>query len=125
MIMKEKKAAIYVPVSTAEQDTEMQETELRQYVESRGGRQLLSYTFVWESLRDAAQQANIGHVSSRVVRHTYRSWLDSIGTPVGMQQNLMRHADIRTTMNIYGDAATADMRNAHEKVFRLVLPKAI
>jgi len=27
--MKEKKAAIYVRVSTAEQDTEMQETELR------------------------------------------------------------------------------------------------
>jgi DNA invertase Pin-like site-specific DNA recombinase len=36
MTMKEKKAAIYVRVSTAEQDTEMQETELRQYVESRG-----------------------------------------------------------------------------------------
>jgi DNA invertase Pin-like site-specific DNA recombinase len=36
MIMKEKRAAIYVRVSTAEQDTDMQETELRQYVESRG-----------------------------------------------------------------------------------------
>lgn len=34
--MKEKRAAIYVRVSTAEQDTDMQETELRQYVESRG-----------------------------------------------------------------------------------------
>lgn len=89
------------------------------------GKQPLSYTFVWESLRDAAQQAKIGHVCSHVFRHTYRSWLDSIGTPVGVQQKLMRHADIRTTMNIYGDAATADMRNAHEKVVRLVLPKAI
>ena len=27
-------------------------------------------------------------------------------------------------MNIYGDAATADMRNAHEKVVRLALPQA-
>jgi hypothetical protein len=34
----------------------------------------------------------------------------------------MRHADTRTTMNIYGDAATADMRDAHEKVVRLALP---
>lgn len=34
--MKEKKAAIYVRVSTMEQDTDLQETELRQYVESRG-----------------------------------------------------------------------------------------
>ena len=89
------------------------------------GRQPLSYTFVWESLRDAARRANIGHVSSHVFRHTYRSWLDSVGTSVGVQQKLMRHADIRTTMNIYGDAAAADMRNAHEKLVRLVLPKPI
>src|ERR1039457_2225540 len=36
MTMREKKAAIYVRVSTMEQDTDLQETELRQYVESRG-----------------------------------------------------------------------------------------
>jgi len=34
--MKEKRAALYVRVSTLEQDTALQETELRQYVESRG-----------------------------------------------------------------------------------------
>ena len=34
--MKAKTAEIYVRVSTMEQDTEVQETELRQYVESRG-----------------------------------------------------------------------------------------
>src|SRR5450755_4686050 len=34
--MRGKRAAIYVRVSTMEQDTEAQETELRQYVESRG-----------------------------------------------------------------------------------------
>jgi DNA invertase Pin-like site-specific DNA recombinase len=34
--MKEKRAAIYVRVSTSEQDTALQETELRQYAESRG-----------------------------------------------------------------------------------------
>ena len=34
--MREKRAAIYVRVSTSDQDTGLQETELRQYVESRG-----------------------------------------------------------------------------------------
>jgi hypothetical protein len=34
--VREKRAAIYVRVSTSEQDTALQETELRQYVESRG-----------------------------------------------------------------------------------------
>jgi hypothetical protein len=33
----------------------------------------------------------------------------------------MRHPYIRTTMNIYGDAATEDMRRANSKAVQLVL----
>jgi integrase len=88
------------------------------------GRQPLSYTYVWETLGDAAVKAGIGHISSHTFRHTHRTWLDSVGTPVGVQQKLMRHADIRTTMNIYGDAVTDDMRSAHEKVVRLAIARA-
>jgi hypothetical protein len=33
----------------------------------------------------------------------------------------MRHAEIRTTMNVYGDAATAEMAEAHGKVVGLAL----
>ncbi len=88
------------------------------------GRQPFSYTFVWDVLSDAAEKAGIGHVSSHTFRHTHRTWLDSVATPVGVQQRLMRHGDIRTTMNIYGDAATDDMRQAHQKVVRLALPRA-
>jgi hypothetical protein len=43
------------------------------------------------------------------MRHTYRSWLDVVGTPIAVQQKLMRHADIRTTMNVYGDVVTDEM----------------
>jgi integrase len=71
----------------------------------------------------AADKAGIGKVGTHSLRHTYRSWLDSVGTPIGVQQKLMRHSDIRTTMNVYGDAATDDMRSAHEKVVRLAMPK--
>jgi integrase len=87
------------------------------------GHQPLSYTHIWESLSAAAMKAGIGHISSHSFRHTHRTWLDSVGTPVGVQQKLMRHADIRTTMNIYGDAVTEDMRSAHEKVVRLAMHK--
>jgi len=80
-----------------------------------------SYAGVWQALRKAAASAGIGHISSHVFRHTHRTWLDSVGTPVGVQQRLMRHSDIRTTMNVYGDAATADMREAHGKIVRLAL----
>jgi len=49
-------------------------------------------------------------------------WIDAIGTPVG-QQKLMRHSDIRTTMNIYGDAASEDLRAVHGKIVQLALTR--
>jgi len=49
------------------------------------------------------------------------AWIDAIGTQVGVQQKLMRHSDIRTTMNIYGDADTEDMREAHNKIVGLAM----
>lgn len=85
------------------------------------GRLPWSYTGVKEELQRAADAAGIGHLRSHAFRHTYRTWLDSVGTPIGVQQKLMRHSDIRTTMNIYGDAATPDMREASGKVAMLAL----
>jgi integrase len=54
-------------------------------------------------------------------RHTYRSWLDAVGAPVGVQQKLMRHAQISTTMNTYGNALMASKRDANNKVVGLAL----
>jgi hypothetical protein len=50
--------------------------------------------------------------------------LDAVGTPVAVQQKLMRHADIRTTFNIYRDVVTNEMAQAHSKVVRLAIPRA-
>lgn len=85
------------------------------------GRLPYSYTGVKQTIQRAADAASLGHLRSHTFRHTYRTWLDSVGTPVGVQQKLMRHADIRTTMNIYGDAVTPDMREAHGKIVGLAL----
>ncbi|MGA7155307.1 MAG: site-specific integrase [Acidobacteriaceae bacterium] len=54
-------------------------------------------------------------------RHTYRSWLDDTGAPVGVQQKLMRHAQVSTTMNIYGNALMDAKREANSKVVRKAL----
>jgi integrase len=71
-----------------------------------------------------SSQSRSDHFSARfgthTLRHTYRAWLDSVGTPVGVQQKLMRHTDVRTTMR-YGDAFTSDMAEAHGKVVGLAL----
>jgi integrase len=55
------------------------------------------------------------------LRHTYRSWLGAEGTPIAVQQKLMRHADIQTTMNVYGEVVTDEMSQAVSKVARLAL----
>jgi integrase len=85
------------------------------------GRLPWSYDQVWRVYQKAAKAAGIGGLGTHCLRHTFRTWLDSVGTPVGVQQKLMRHADIRTTMNIYGDAMTADMAEAHGKIVGLAL----
>src|SRR5436853_4790689 len=85
------------------------------------GRLPWSYDQIWRVYQKAAKAAGIGGLGTHSLRHSYRSWLDSVGTPVGVQQKLMRHADIRTTMNVYGDAATDEMAQAHSKVVGLAL----
>jgi integrase len=57
-------------------------------------------------------------------RHTYRSWLDDTGAPVGVQQKLMRHAQVSTTMNVYGNALMGAKREANSKVVRMALRSA-
>jgi hypothetical protein len=48
------------------------------------------------------------------------SWLDQTDAPVGVQRELMRHASIQTTMNVYGRAMTDSKRQAHGKVVEMV-----
>ena len=71
--------------------------------------------------RRAGKSSGVNGVSTHTMRHTYRSWLDAVGTPIAVQQKLMRHADIRTTMNVYGDVVTDEMSEAHSKVVSLAL----
>ena len=85
------------------------------------GRRPWSYTCVKDELQRAADAAKLGRVTSHCFRHTCRSWADSIGASVGVQQKLLRHSDIRTTMNIYGDAMTEDTKAAHGKVVEMAL----
>jgi integrase len=85
----------------------------------RLGRLPYSYTGVCVEIERAATAAKIGHLGTHTFRHTYRSWLDAVGTPVAVQQKMMRHTDIRTTMNIYGDVVTDEMTTAGIRVAQL------
>jgi len=66
---------------------------------------------------------HFGHIGWHTFRHSYRSWLDATGAPAGVQQKLMRHAQISTTMNIYGNALMEPKRAANSKVVQMALKK--
>jgi hypothetical protein len=57
-------------------------------------------------------------VKNRGVDH--RPWLDAVRTSVAVQLKMMRHSDIRTSMNIYGDVVTDEMATAGINVAQLV-----
>jgi len=62
-----------------------------------------------------------GGIGWHTFRHSYRSWMDDTGAPLTFEQELMRHASVPTTMNVYGKAMTDSKRQAHSKVVQMVL----
>jgi len=79
---------------------------------------------IHQQRRELAKKSKVGNVCWHTFRHTYRTWLDETGAPVGVQQKLMRHADISTTMNQYGNAQMEAKRKANSKVVNMALRRA-
>jgi integrase len=76
-------------------------------------------------IRKAATAAGITDVVGwKTFQHSYRSWLDDVKAPVGVQRELMRHASIQTTMNVYGRAISDGKRQANKNVVQMVLKPA-
>jgi integrase len=72
-------------------------------------------------IRPAAEKLSLKGVGWHTFRHLYRTWLDDTGAPIGVQQKLMRHAQVGTTMNVYGTALMEAKREANSKVVRRAL----
>ncbi len=71
----------------------------------------------------AGLEAGIGRVGWHTFRHTYSCLLREHEVDVKVQQALLRHADIRTTMNIYTQAIPKAVREANRKVVRSIMGK--
>lgn len=73
-------------------------------------------------IKPAAKAAGISAtVGWKTFRHSFRSWLDQTEAPIGVQRELMRHASIQTTMNVYGRAMSEGKRQAHDNVVEMLL----
>lgn len=72
-------------------------------------------------LMPAAEKAGIGKIGWHTLRHTYATVLEQMGARMKVAQELLRHADIQTTMNVYTGAMEKDKREAANRVAHAVL----
>jgi len=80
-------------------------------------------TVAFRLIKPAARKAGLGEdIGWHTFRHTYRTWLDSAGASTPIQKELMRHASIQTTMNVYGRSTMfIAKREANSNVVRMAL----
>lgn len=75
-------------------------------------------------IRPAGEKIGVKGVGFHTFRHSYKSWLDSVGAPMGAMKDLMRHSAISVTMNVYGDTLTPEKRLHNDRVARLLYAEA-
>ena len=76
-------------------------------------------------LQPAAKKAGITKwVGFHTFRHTYSTLLKANGEDVKVVQELMRHANVSTTMNIYTKALTPAKREAQSRVVDILLDRS-
>ena len=67
-------------------------------------------------LRPAGEEMGIKGLGFHALRHSYKSWLDAAGTPMGVMKDLMRHSAISVTMNVYGNTLSPEKRQYNEQI---------
>ena len=86
-----------------------------------GKKAIRSTAVLHNYLKPAAQRAGLGLIGWHTFRRTFSTLLRANGEDIKVQQELMRHADVRTTMNLYTQAISSDKRDAQQKIVQMVL----
>ncbi len=82
------------------------------------GRPRWQESILQRRLKPAAVRAGVGKIGWHTFRHTYSTMLRSAGTDIKVQQELLRHSTIQSTMNTYTQAVSEQKRAANSKVWR-------
>ena len=88
---------------------------------TRGEKPLRATSILENYIKPAAQRSGLGVIGWHTFRRTFSTLLRANGEDIKVQQELMRHADIRTTMNLYTQADSDQKRQAHGKIVDMVL----
>lgn len=73
-------------------------------------------TILQKKIKPAVKKLGLPKIGWHTFRHTYKSWLGSGTATLTQQKDMLRHADISTTGNIYGGTPIEEMRPLHEAI---------
>ena len=88
---------------------------------NRAGRPRGQQNILQRHLRPAALRAGIGKIGWHTFRHSYSTMLRAAGADIKVQQELLRHSTIQSTMNIYTQAVSEQKRAANSMVVAILL----
>jgi integrase len=74
-----------------------------------------------DHIQPAAARAGIGKIGWHTFRHSFSTLIHGMGTDLAVQKELLRHADVKTTMNIYTQAMAPAKRKAIRKLTKKLL----
>lgn len=89
---------------------------------NRKGKPRWQESILRRHIKPAAMRAGVGKIGWHTFRHSYSSLLRRVSTDVKVQQELLRHSTIQSTMNVYTQAMSEGKRAANSVVVRSVLP---
>jgi len=93
------------------------------FASPRTGKPYNPWTAARRWLVPAGEKAGVERIGWHAFRHGYSTLLNELGTDAKVQQALLRHADIRTTMNVYTRAVPGRLRRANSRLVSVLLPK--
>jgi integrase len=87
---------------------------------NRFGRPRSQQDILRRHIKPAAVRAGIGKIGWHTFRHSYSTLLRSMGTDIKVQQELLRHSTVESTMNVYTQAVSEQKRLANSAVVGLL-----
>lgn len=72
-------------------------------------------------IKPAAVRAGLGKIGWHTFRHSYSTLLRSLGADIKVQQELLRHSTVQSTMNVYTQAVSEQKRIANSAVVGLLV----
>jgi integrase len=88
---------------------------------NKAGRPRGQQNILHRHLRPAALRAGIGKIGWHTFRHSYSTMLRGAGTDIKVQQELLRHSTIQSTLNTYTQAISEQKRSANSVVVGILL----